>query len=191
MNASGPIGGPGGPATARASLVDRLRHLEAEIQRTQAELVAVGGETLPGLHLVVESAGRRALLAVTRVREIVRLVAMRPLPSAPLEVRGTFVCRGVPVLAVDLGAMAAGRNEEPPLDAQVVVLAGSPSLGLVVDRVAGLVEGPRLVDGDRETSAPEVWRGSRLVAGLCLVEGTVVPLLDPGPLAASIREWLS
>jgi purine-binding chemotaxis protein CheW len=169
--------------------VDRLRHLEAEIQRTHSELARTGGEVLPGLHLVVESAERRALLPVTRVREIVRLVAMRLLPGAPPEVQGTFVCRGVPVLAMDLGALVTGRQHDPPLDAQVIVLAGSPSLGLVVDRISGLVDGPRLMDGVAEV--PEGWKGSRFVAGLCLHEGVVLPLLDPTPAAAAVREWLT
>jgi purine-binding chemotaxis protein CheW len=191
VNGPGPSGGPGGPGAARASLVDRLRHLEDEIQRTQSELAAAGGEALPGLHLVLQVGDRRALLAVTRVREIVRLVAMQPAPGAPPEVRGTFVCRGLPVVAVDLAALATGRPHEPALDAQVVVLAGAPSVGLVVDRIAGLVDGPRLFDGDREAATPDGWRGSRLVVGLCLHEGAVLPLLDPTPVASSVREWVS
>ena len=171
--------------------MDRLRHLEDEIQRAQAELAATGGEALPGLHLVVEAGGRRALLAVTRVQEIVRLVAMEPVPGAPPEVRGTFVCRGLPVVAVDLAAIATGRRLEPALDAQVIVLAGAPSIGLLVDRIAGLVDGPRLFEGDREAATPEGWRGSRLVAGLCLHEGGVLPLLDPTPVVSSVRESVS
>ncbi|HSN90638.1 MAG TPA: chemotaxis protein CheW [Anaeromyxobacteraceae bacterium] len=171
--------------------MDRLRHLEDEIQRAQAELAAMGGEALPGLHLVVEAGGRRALLAVTRVQEIVRLVAMEPLSGAPPEVRGTFVCRGLPVVAVDLAAYATGPRPEPALDAQVIVLAGAPAVGLVVDRIAGLVDGPRLFGGDADAATPEGWRGSRLLAGLCLHEGAVLPLLDPTPVASSVRECVA
>lgn len=179
----------GAPSATRVSLVGRLRELEFEIQRAQAELAAMGGEALPGLHLLVEVAGRGALLAVVRVREIVRLPAMRPLPGAPAQVLGTFVCRGVPVVAIDLAAAAGGAPRAPALDAQVVVLAGAPALGVVVDRIAGLVDGPRLFEGDVDSGTPEGWRGSRLVAGLCVHEGAVVPLLDPSPLAASVREF--
>ena len=105
--------------------------------------------------------------------------------------RGTFVCRGLPVVAVDLAAIATGRRLEPALDAQVIVLAGAPSIGLLVDRIAGLVDGPRLFEGDREAATPEGWRGSRLVAGLCLHEGGVLPLLDPTPVVSSVREFVS
>jgi purine-binding chemotaxis protein CheW len=179
----------GGSREDRESLVVRLRALEGEIQRTQAALAAMGGETLPGLHLAVEVAGRTALLAVARVQEIVRLVAMQPLPGAPAQVLGTFVCRGLPVVAVDLGAVVTGSAREPALDAQVIVLAGAQTLGLVVDRIGGLVDGPRLFEGDAAGAVPEGWVGSRLVAGLCVHDGAVLPLLDPSPLAAAAREW--
>jgi purine-binding chemotaxis protein CheW len=174
----------------RANLVGKLRQLEDELQRAQSELSALGGETIPGLHLVVEAAGRRALLSVGRVQEIVRLVATTPLPSAPPHVLGTFVCRGAPVLAVDVAAITEqAADRTPGLDAQIVVLAGSPAIGLVVDRVISLVNGPRLFEGDVAAGTPEGWRGSRLVAGLCVQDGEVLPLLDPGPLTAALREW--
>jgi purine-binding chemotaxis protein CheW len=174
----------------RANLVGKLRQLEDELQRAQSELSALGGETIPGLHLVVEAAGRRALLSVGRVQEIVRLVATTPLPDAPPHVLGTFVCRGAPVLAVDVAAVTEqGADRTPGLDAQIVVLAGSPAMGLVVDRVISLVNGPRLFEGDVAAGTPEGWRGSRLVAGLCVQDGEVLPLLDPGPLTAALREW--
>ncbi len=173
---------------SRASLVDRLRRLEGEIQQAQAALTALGGEALPGLHLLLRAAGRRGLLAATRVREVVRLVATAPLPAAPEHVLGTFVCRGVPVVAVDLGAALTGERRDPAIDAQIVVLAGSPAIGLVVDRIDALVDAPRLFDGDADAGTPEAWRGSALVAGLCVHGGEVLPLVDPTALAAALRE---
>lgn len=188
MKSPVPTAGPADVRANRATLVGKVRQLEDELQRAQAELTAIGGEALPGLHLLVELAGRRALLSVARVREIVRLVATTPLPGAPAHVLGTFVCRGAPVLAVDLGA-ALGATRVPPLDAQIVVLAGAPAIGLVVDQVRSLVDGPRLFEGDAGAAAPEGWEGSRLVAGLCVEGGEVMPLLDPAPLVATLREW--
>lgn len=188
MKTTAPTDGSTQPRATRASLVGKLRQLEGELSRAQAELAALGGETLPGLHLVVEAAGQRALLSVGRVREIVRLVATTPLAGAPPNVLGTFVCRGAPVLAVDLGAVT-GAERTPGLDAQIVVLAGSPAVGLVVDQVLSLVDGPRLFEGDVATATPEGWRGSQLVAGLCVHEQAVLPLLDPAPLTAGLREW--
>jgi purine-binding chemotaxis protein CheW len=180
-------GGRHDARSAREALASRLRTLEDEIQRTHGELAALGGEPLPGIHLLLDLAGRRALLPTTRVREIVRLVATTPLPGAPPHVLGTFVCRGAPVLAVDLATAVLGSTRPPPLDAQIVVLAGTPSLGLVVDRVQALVEQPRLHEGGAEV--PEGFQGSRVLVGLCVHEGEVLPLLDPTPLAAELREW--
>lgn len=173
------------PPTARASLVERLRLLEEELSRAQGELAAIGGEQLPGLHLVVEAAGRRGLLPAGRVQEIVRLVATEPVPDAPPSILGTFVCRGIPVVAVDLAALL-GVHRPPALDAQIAVLAGAPAVGLVVDRIRGLHERPLLHASDHE-EVPG-WEGSRLVSGLCTVGHEVLPLLDPTPVIASVRE---
>lgn len=173
------------PAATRTALVAEMRRLEDALQRAQGDLLALGGETLPGLHLAVEAAGRRGLLATGRVAEVVRLVATTPLAGAPPHVLGTFVCRGAPVIAVDLGALL-GAAHEPSIDAQIVILAGSPPAGLVVDRVVRLVDGPRLFEGDVGAGTPAGWRGSGLVAGLCVVDGEVLPLLDATPVQAAL-----
>jgi purine-binding chemotaxis protein CheW len=176
----------GGRGDERAALVAELRRLEDALLAAQQRLVALGGETLPGLYLFVEAAGRRGLLPTTRVTEIVRLVSTEPLPGAPPHVLGTFVLRGAPVVAVDVAA-AMGATREPALDAQIIVLAGSPMVGLVVDRVDRTIESPRLFDGDPVEGMPAAWRGSPLVAGLCVIDGESIPLLEPSPLAASAR----
>jgi purine-binding chemotaxis protein CheW len=173
------------PSTTRATLVERLRQLEEELSRAQGELLAIGGEQLPGLHLVVEAAGRRGLLAAGRVREIVRLVATEPIPGAPPSILGTFICRGVPVVAVDLAGLL-GVVRTPAMDAQIAVLAGTPAVGLVFDRIRGLHERPMLHAAGREEIPG--WEGSRLVVGFCTVAGEVLPLLDPAPVIASVRE---
>lgn len=188
MNAEAPTPISSAGST-RAQLAAEIRRLEQELQRAQERLVALGGEVLPGLYLVSEIGGLRALLPSTRVTEIVRLVATKPLPDAPSHVLGTFVCRGAPVVAIDVAA-GIGEKREIPIDAHILVLAGSPPIGLVVDRVEQLVDGPRLFEGDTAAGVPEAWRGSRLVAGLCIVDGQVVPLLEPSPLAVGVPERL-
>jgi purine-binding chemotaxis protein CheW len=176
-----------GGVRPRAALAAEVRRLEEALGRAQRELIAHGGDTLPGLHLLFAVAGCRGLLAVGRVSEVVRLVATAPLAGASPHVLGTFLCRGTPVVAVDLAAVL-GAAREPPLDAQIAIVPGHPTLGLVVDRVDGLVEGPQLFHGDAMAGTPEAWRGSPLVAGLCLHAGEVVPVVDPGPLAAAVGE---
>jgi purine-binding chemotaxis protein CheW len=177
---------PPSGSSSHAALVAELRRLEEALQRTQGELLALGGETLPGLHLVVEAAGRRALLSAARVVEIVRLVATAPLVGAPRGVLGTFVCRGGPVVAHDLAAHL-GVDREPALDAQIVVLSGMPAVGLVVDRIERLVDAPRAYRGGPE-ALPDGWKGSPLVAGLCVEGGEVLPVIDPTPLAQAGAE---
>ncbi len=170
---------------SRAELVAQLRKLEDELQKVQGRLVSLGGGTLPGIHLVIEAAGRRALLSSARVTEVVRLVATRPLAGAPPQVRGTFICRGTPVIAVDL-RMLLGAREEPDLDSQIVILAGTPAVGLIVDHVPRLVENPKLYEGDLVAGMPKGWRESRLAAGLCLDGEEVLPVLDPSPIQAEL-----
>ena len=178
---------PGDAASVRAAASERVLRLEAELSQAQVDLAALGGETLPGMHLVVEAAGRRGLLAANRVIEVVRLVAMQPIPNAPPALLGTFVCRGVAVAAVDLAALL-GAPRVPSMDAQIAILAGSPPVGLVVDRIHGLRERP-VLHGAPAEEIPG-WQSSRLVVGFCTVGGEVLPLLDPGPVAAAVREEL-
>ncbi len=171
--------------SSRSELIAHMRRLEEELQKVQGRLLAFGGETLPGVHLVIQAAGRRALLSSARVLEVVRLVATHPLVGAPPHVRGTFVCRGMPVIAVDLRKIL-GSRAEPALDAQIVILLGTPSVGLVVDQVPRLVENPKLYEGDIVAGMPEGWKESRLAAGLCLDGEEVLPVLDPSPIQAEL-----
>jgi purine-binding chemotaxis protein CheW len=170
---------------SRAELIAHMRRLEDELQKVQGRLLQYGGETLPGVHLVLQAAGRRALLSSGRVVEVVRLVATHPLVGAPPHVKGTFVCRGLPVIAVDLRRLL-GAKDDPQIDAQIVILAGTPVVGLVVDQVPRLVENPKLYEGDVVSGMPEGWKESRLAAGLCLDGEEVLPVLDPSPIQAEL-----
>jgi purine-binding chemotaxis protein CheW len=176
---------PSDAGSARSVAAERVRALELELSQAQTELAALGGEALPGMHLGVEAAGRRGLVAASRVIEVVRLVALQPIPNAPPALLGTFVCRGVAVAAVDLAALL-GASRVPSLDAQIAILAGAPPVGLVVDRIHGLRERP-VLHGAPNEEIPG-WQSSRLVVGFCTVGGEVLPLLDPGPVAAAVRE---
>jgi purine-binding chemotaxis protein CheW len=163
-----------------------LRRLEEALQATQGRIFALGGETLPGLQLVIETSGRRGLLPAARVLEVVRMVQTHPLPGAAPHVLGTFVCRGAPVVTVDLSVLLGARTD-PGLDSQIVILAGTTLVGLVVDRVVRLVEDPRLYEGAVASGTPDGWRGSPLVAGLCVDAGEVLPVLDVAPLLAEFQ----
>jgi len=171
----------------KRALRRRLREIEGEMATAQAEYAAIAtGDPLPGLHLVVGAAGFRALLPAAAVREIVRLVAIEPLPEAAAHVLGAFVYRGRPVVAVDL-ASRLGVSREPELDAQIVILDGADPVGLVVDRVEALLDSPLLVEQDAADEAGDgaAWRRSGLTVGLCRCGDGLLPLLGVGPLRRS------
>jgi len=172
---------------ARAALTAELHALEGRLRDAQAKLVALGGEAMPGLHLVLEVGGRRALLPAHRVAEVVQLVALTPLPGAPAQVAGSFLYRGTPVVVIDLAAVL-GRPREPALDARIVVLASSPPVGLLVDAVERLVDGPKLFDGEAPGEDAAGRPEQAFLAGLCVEGGQVMPLLDPAPLVAALGE---
>lgn len=166
----------------RRALVQELRAIEREWSRVRAGLVELGpGGRLPGLHLVVGLAAGCMILPCARVAEIARVVACEPIPGAPPWVLGTFVWRGRPGVAADLGARLGGERASS-LEAIMVILDGTPTVALVVDHVRGLVEEPPLADGASEALE------RRLVAGACRVDDHAVPVLAPEALEREVRE---
>jgi purine-binding chemotaxis protein CheW len=160
----------------RSAVQRRLASLESEVAQLRQELVGLGREQqLPGLFLTVEVAGALALLPTEAVQEVVRLVEISPLPSAPAHVPGTFLYRGAPAVVVDL-AVLLGVKREPELDAHLVVCGGARPVALLVDRVRDIVEQPMLVDGAAEGESA-AWDATGLMAGLCRTPAGLVPLL--------------
>lgn len=167
----------------RRALVKELRAIEQQWSRVRAGLVALGpGERLPGLHLVVGVAGGRALLPGARIAEIARIVALDGVPGAAPWVLGSFVWRGRPAVAVDLGARL-GSAPASSLDAIMVILDGSPTVALVVEEVRGLAEDPLLADGAAgdEVRAP-------LLVGACRVDDEALPVVAPEVLEREVQE---
>lgn len=159
------------------ALRDRLLELETELAEVHGALVSLGpGISLPGLYLLVEAAGLRALLPSASVREIVRLVAFGALPAAQRSALGSFVWRGQAAVAVDLATLL-GADREPGLDSHVVVLGGARPCGLVVDGVRSLVDSPVQVQPSAAGTLA-AWAGSALVEAWCQVDGYVLPLLS-------------
>jgi purine-binding chemotaxis protein CheW len=168
----------------RDRVLERLRELEGEMARLQAEAATHAVRApLPGAYVVLEANGQHALAPAAQVGEVLRLVETTPLPGAPREVLGTFLHRGRPVVAIDL-ARAIGADREPRLDAHLVVFATSRPFALVVDRVRAVVERPEVAAGE----APEAWSGTGLVAALCATSDGVVPLLRLTRFTALVEE---
>lgn len=162
------------PSSRRRALRDRLAQLEGELSQARDELVTIDpGEDLPGLYLLVEAAGVRALVPATLVQEIVRLVAFTPLASSHPAVLGSFLCRGEPVVALDLATFFGARRDEAR-DAHIIVIRGSRSCGIVVDAVRELVESPTILEKRDEGVAS----GVEVTAGFCRMRDDVLPLVS-------------
>ncbi len=157
------------PGGLRRALLDELRTIESAWRRVRAGLVELGpGQTLPGLHLRVRVAGGHVLLPAARIAEIARVVAFEHLPGSPSWLAGSFVWRGAPAVAVDLGARL-GAEPSSSLDAVMVILDGTPTVALLVDEVRDLAEDPVIGDAP-DAEAP-------LFVGTCRTDDLAVPLL--------------
>lgn len=85
--------------------------------------------------LVVDIAGTRRRLDVSAVREVVRTPAVARVPASPPWVRGLAALRGRLIPVVELAARADRT------DGYLVVIAlGDRIIGIVVDRLAGVVD---------------------------------------------------
>lgn len=176
------------------ALKARLRELEAETSGLVRRLRSAPETELSGAHLVLEAGGKVALLGAASVEEVVRVVALQPVPGVATAVAGAFNCRGRLLFALELGALLEGRVARAPgLEAHLVVLGTAAPLALLVDEVVGVVTGVTLVADERragraaeEREVPErrAQQLSRLVAR---VGDRVMPLLDAGALSAFVE----
>lgn len=124
--------------------------------------------------LAFELAGSPYAIAVERVREIVRVREMTPLPRVPAFVRGVVTLRGEVVQVIDLRMRLGLRADATNRRSRIIVLHGDD------DRVTGI-----LVDSVREvlrvaeesfTSAMESEIGA--VSELCLRDDEFVSVID-------------
>jgi purine-binding chemotaxis protein CheW len=166
----------------RSAILDALRANEREHLRLRAGLVALGaGQRLPGLYLAVAAAGGRLLVPAARIAEVALRVALDPVPGSPAWLPGSFLWRGRPALAVDLGARL-GAAPCRGKDALLVILDGEPPVALLVDAVLGLVEDPLLSD-TRDDGRPS----GRLFLGACALEAEAVEVLAPEVVEQDVR----
>jgi purine-binding chemotaxis protein CheW len=112
-------------------------------------------------------------LPVERVREIVRIRPITPVPRVPEDVRGVISLRGEIVQVIDLRRRLGRPPAEPGRSSRVVVVHGADG------RVAGL-----LVDAVREvlSTTEEALRSpsgdSSSVEGLCVRGDEFVSVID-------------
>lgn len=123
---------------------------------------------------------RELCLRVEHIVEILRMVAIVPVPGAAPWIAGVINLRGrtVPVLdlRVRLGFPPSVLGLTTPI---IVALVGDRPVGVIADQVAGVVHVP---DGALESPEGLSVSGSA-VSGLAHVQDRLVIILDPARLA--------
>lgn len=138
-----------------------------------AELPEEGAERAQRL-LVIVLDGQRYALPVERVREIVRMRPITPVPRAPGPMRGVIALRGQVLQVLDLRRRLGLPDGEPGRANRIVVAhdGGGQVAGILVDGVAEVAAAPE----DAFCEAPGGQQGA--VGGLCRVGGAYLPLVD-------------
>jgi purine-binding chemotaxis protein CheW len=100
--------------------------------------------------LAVAAGGAEFGLPAGAVREVLRPPPFTRVPFAPDGVRGIAQVRGTVMAVVDLGARLGMAPVAPPGRLVVVWARGREAVGLLVDRVVGLVD-----EGGEEDVLPD------------------------------------
>ena len=94
--------------------------------------------------VVFSLADREFALNVSCVREVIRMVAITPIPDAPPEVLGAIIVRGSSALVVDLRSRFGLPYQPPTPDSPLMLIeapgsASSWHCAALVDQVSGVV----------------------------------------------------
>ena len=114
-------------------------------------------------------------LAVADVQEVLRAVAIVPLPNAPLVVSGIINLRGRVIPVFDLRIRFGAPHRPVHVDEHFIVLsAGERTVALRTDRAVGLIK----VEEAHVALPGSVVRTSAFVAGLASLPDGVVLISD-------------
>ncbi len=125
-------------------------------------------------------------MPILRVQEVLRDIAIEPVPGTAPQVLGVINLRGSVVTVIDLGLRLGLPAILPGADARIVVVDhAQESFGLMVDRVADV---RKIVDA-AVMPAPEVGAAGTLtpVSGVYLRDGELLTLLDADAVVAGVR----
>jgi chemotaxis signal transduction protein len=99
----------------------------------------------------------RHAVRLERVHEVVEPSALTRLPLAPRAVLGVLDLRGTPLPVLDLGLRLGGRATPRSRFSCVLVVDGPAGpLGLLVDRVDGVIDLPAGLRGETRVSGVDV-----------------------------------
>ncbi|WP_050930089.1 chemotaxis protein CheW [Aestuariivita boseongensis] len=133
--------------------------------------------------LTFDIANRIFAVEVTRVREILDMQEVTPLPNSPHQVEGVVDVRGVSIPIVNMSG-ALGASSDPMGEDSRIIVFETPSasdklltVGVVADRVRDVCQ----IEAN-EIEAPPDFGDSALrpgaVTGMCRLEGGLVVIID-------------
>jgi purine-binding chemotaxis protein CheW len=97
-------------------------------------------DQLTGSWLAFRLGTARYALPLARVDEVVELAPLTRLPQTPEAMLGVLDLRGTPLMVLDLGRKLGAGGTASTRFSRVVVVAGpAGQLGLLVERLEGLV----------------------------------------------------
>ena len=113
-------------------------------------------------------------IPIERIREIVRLRPITPVPGAPDAVRGVIALRGEIVQVIDLRARLSLPAAAPTKNSRILIVLGEEGqiAGILVDAV---IEAMRVPE---ESLRPAAGGETETVESLCLNGDTFVSLMD-------------
>jgi purine-binding chemotaxis protein CheW len=130
----------------------------------------------PSSLLRVRLGGATVGLPALAVREIVRAVAITPVPGAPAIIEGAVSFRGLLVPVIDVRQrLALPPKTLDPDEFLVLLQAGSRTVALRVDDVDDLIEADGSAVADSESLSPSL----RGLAGVTALPDGVLVIYDP------------
>ena len=152
-------------------------------------LAEAAGKALAGKHLTFCLGGESYGIPVLKVREIIRLVSITPVPQMPDCIRGVINLRGKIVPVMDLRArFGLDPRDHTEQTCIVVALVKLPSgtealMGLVVDAVEEVI----LIAPQDIEPTPDfgVAVDTDFIPGMAKVKGVVKALLDIDKVAST------
>jgi purine-binding chemotaxis protein CheW len=130
-------------------------------------------------YLSVNLAGEAHAMPILKVKEIIRMMRITPLPHAPQYVRGVVNLRGKAIAVIDLRSklgMAAGAdsNRTSIVVVQTSRVAQECLVGLVVDQVNEVLN----IAADAIEPPPDIGIASGHLRGVGKIDDRVVLVID-------------
>ena len=133
----------------------------------------------PGTLLLVRHGSGRMGVDLAAVREVLRMVAVRPIPGAPAGILGVMNLRGETIAVLDLEARLPSQAEPPGIDHHLVVLSSAPApLAIAVSHVDDI----EAVPAGAFREAADVLPKGVPVSGVARMGEELIPVLDPSML---------